>query len=49
MTIDGVKLELYHWGPAHTSGDLVVYLPAQKGVATGDIITTRTWSATAMC
>jgi len=38
MTIDGVKLELYHWAPAHTSGDLVVYLPAQKVVATGDII-----------
>ncbi len=41
MTIDGVKLELYHWGPAHTSGDLVVYLPGQKVVATGDIITTN--------
>src|SRR6476620_9041493 len=38
MTIDGVKLELYHWAPAHTSGDLVVYLPDQKIVATGDII-----------
>ena len=38
MTIDGVKLELYHWAPAHTNGDLVVYLPAQKIVATGDII-----------
>src|SRR5262245_49010713 len=38
MTIDGVKLELYHWSPAHTSGDLVVYLPDQKIVATGDII-----------
>src|SRR5437773_3933117 len=41
MTIDGVKLELYHWGPAHTSGDLVVYVPDQKVVATGDIITTN--------
>jgi glyoxylase-like metal-dependent hydrolase (beta-lactamase superfamily II) len=41
MTVDGVKLELYHWGPAHTSGDLVVYLPDQKVVATGDIITTN--------
>jgi glyoxylase-like metal-dependent hydrolase (beta-lactamase superfamily II) len=41
MTIDGVKIELYHWGPAHTSGDLVVYLPAQKIVATGDIIATQ--------
>lgn len=38
MTIDGEKLELYHWAPAHTSGDLVVYLPAEKIVATGDII-----------
>jgi glyoxylase-like metal-dependent hydrolase (beta-lactamase superfamily II) len=38
LKIDGVKLELFHWAPAHTSGDLVVYLPDQKIVATGDII-----------
>jgi len=38
MTIDGVKLELYHRGPAHTNGDLIVYLPEQHVVATGDII-----------
>jgi cyclase len=36
--IDGVKLELLHWAPAHTSGDLVVYLPDEKIMATGDII-----------
>jgi glyoxylase-like metal-dependent hydrolase (beta-lactamase superfamily II) len=41
LTIDGVKLELYHWAPAHTSGDLVVYLPQEKIVATGDIIATN--------
>src|SRR5215475_9737562 len=41
MTIDGVKLELYHWAPAHTSGDLVVYLPAEKIVSTGDIVVTN--------
>jgi cyclase len=41
MKIDGVDLELYHWGPGHTSGDLSVYLPAQKIVATGDIIVTN--------
>jgi glyoxylase-like metal-dependent hydrolase (beta-lactamase superfamily II) len=40
-TIDGVKLELLHWAPAHTSGDLVVYLPAEKIVFTGDIIATQ--------
>src|SRR3989449_10429024 len=39
VTIDGVKLELYHFAPAHTSGDLVVYLPAQKIVSTGDVVT----------
>ncbi|MEO8070240.1 MAG: MBL fold metallo-hydrolase [Acidobacteriota bacterium] len=41
VTIAGVKLELYHWGPAHTSGDLVVYVPDRKLVATGDIIVTN--------
>jgi glyoxylase-like metal-dependent hydrolase (beta-lactamase superfamily II) len=41
MTVDGVKLELYHWAPAHTSGDLIVYLPAEKIVATGDIVVTN--------
>jgi glyoxylase-like metal-dependent hydrolase (beta-lactamase superfamily II) len=38
MTIDGVKLELYHFAPAHTSGDLVVYQPATKIVSTGDVV-----------
>jgi cyclase len=38
LTLDGVTIELHHWAPAHTSGDLVVYLPAQKVLFTGDII-----------
>jgi glyoxylase-like metal-dependent hydrolase (beta-lactamase superfamily II) len=41
IKVDDVSLELLHWGPAHTSGDLVVYLPKQKIVFTGDIITNR--------
>src|SRR5207253_12291 len=41
MTIDGVKLELYHFAPAHTSGDLIVYQPAQKIVSTGDVVVTN--------
>src|ERR1700733_10087900 len=41
LKIDGVKLEVFHWAPAHTSGDLVVYLPGQKIVLTGDIIATQ--------
>jgi cyclase len=40
-TIDGVKLELYHFAPAHTSGDLMIYLPNEKIVATGDIVVTN--------
>ena len=38
LTLDGVTIELHHWAPAHTSGDLIVYLPAQKIAFTGDII-----------
>jgi cyclase len=41
MTIDGVKLELHHFAPAHTSGDLIVYQPNQKIVSTGDIVVTN--------
>jgi cyclase len=41
LTVDGVKLELYHFAPAHTSGDLVVYLPAEKIVSTGDLVVTN--------
>jgi cyclase len=40
MTIDGVAVELHHWAPAHTSGDLIVYLPAQRVAFCGDIIVT---------
>jgi glyoxylase-like metal-dependent hydrolase (beta-lactamase superfamily II) len=41
LKIDGTKVEVLHWAPAHTSGDLVVYLPSEKIVFTGDIITTQ--------
>jgi glyoxylase-like metal-dependent hydrolase (beta-lactamase superfamily II) len=41
MTIDGVKLELHHFAPAHTSGDLIVFLPDQKIASTGDIVVTN--------
>lgn len=39
VTLDGVKVRLLHWAPAHTSGDLVIFLPAQKIVFAGDILT----------
>jgi glyoxylase-like metal-dependent hydrolase (beta-lactamase superfamily II) len=40
-TIDGVNLTLIHVAPAHTSGDLAVYLPDRKLVFTGDLVTTN--------
>lgn len=40
LTLEGEKLELYHWAPAHTSGDLIVYIPSEKIVVAGDIIAT---------
>src|ERR1700681_4677911 len=41
MTIDGVRVRLLHWAPAHTSGDLVIYLPVQKIVFGGDLLVTN--------
>jgi cyclase len=41
VTINGVKLTLLHYTNAHTSGDLMVYLPEEKIVFTGDIIATN--------
>jgi glyoxylase-like metal-dependent hydrolase (beta-lactamase superfamily II) len=41
MTLDGVRVRMLHWTPAHTSGDLVVYLPDQKIVFGGDLLVTN--------
>ena len=40
VVIDGVRMVLLHLGPAHTAGDLVVYLPKQKTVYAGDVLLT---------
>jgi glyoxylase-like metal-dependent hydrolase (beta-lactamase superfamily II) len=40
MAIDGVRVRLLHWAPAHTSGDLIVYFPDQKVVFGGDLLVT---------
>jgi len=41
VTIEGVRLRLLHFAPAHTSGDLIVYIPAQKIVFGGDLLVTN--------
>jgi glyoxylase-like metal-dependent hydrolase (beta-lactamase superfamily II) len=30
VTLEGIAIELHHWAPAHTSGDLIVYLPRKS-------------------
>jgi cyclase len=40
-TIEGVHLRFLHFAPAHTSGDLMVYLPDDKIMFTGDIVATQ--------
>ncbi len=39
VTLDGVSMTLIHTGPAHTDGDLVIFLPSQRIVFAGDLIT----------
>jgi cyclase len=38
LTIDGVRIQLRHWVPAHTSGDLVMILQDEKIVFGGDLV-----------
>jgi cyclase len=38
MTVEGVKMTLIHIAPAHTSGDLAVYFPDYKLIASGDLL-----------
>ncbi len=37
--IGGKNVELYHFGRAHTNGDVVVYFPADRILAAGDMFT----------
>src|SRR5215472_10554755 len=37
LELGGHEVRIYHPGPAHTRGDLVVYFPGQAAVAIGDL------------
>jgi len=37
--LGGKSVELYHFGRAHTNGDVVAYFPAQRVLAAGDMFT----------
>ena len=38
VKLGGVDAKLYHFGPGHTGGDTVVYFPADKAIAFGDLL-----------
>ena len=38
LDLDGLRAELLYVGPAHTAGDVIVHLPQQRVVFTGDIL-----------
>ena len=38
LDLDGVRVELLWVGPAHTAGDVIVHLPAERVVFTGDVL-----------
>jgi cyclase len=38
LELDGLEIELLYVGPAHTAGDVIVHLPAQRIVFTGDVL-----------
>jgi glyoxylase-like metal-dependent hydrolase (beta-lactamase superfamily II) len=38
LDLEGLAVELVYVGPAHTAGDVIVHLPAERIVFTGDIL-----------
>ena len=38
LDLDGVRAELLYVGPAHTAGDVIVHLPAQRVLFAGDVL-----------
>lgn len=38
LEVDGIAVHLIHVGPAHTGGDLLVHLPRERVVFTGDVL-----------
>jgi cyclase len=45
LYFDGHEVRIYHPGPAHTRGDLVVYFSDQHAIATGDLFLTNSCPA----
>lgn len=43
LTIDGVRMELLHFGAGHSDNDLVVWIPSENVVHSGDLIFNHAW------
>jgi len=41
VLVGGVKAEVFHYGGGHTGNDAVIYFPASKVVAAGDLLDSR--------
>lgn len=41
VDLGGIRVELKHFGPAHTPGDLTVWIPDRRAVFSGDIVYTE--------
>jgi glyoxylase-like metal-dependent hydrolase (beta-lactamase superfamily II) len=45
LYLGGHEVRIYHPGPAHTRGDLIVYFPDEQTIATGDLFLTNSCPA----
>jgi cyclase len=45
LYLEGHEVRIYHPGPAHTQGDLIVYFPDEHAIATGDLFLTNSCPA----
>ncbi len=45
LYVGGHEVRIYHPGPAHTRGDLIVYFPREHAIATGDLFLTNSCPA----
>jgi cyclase len=45
LHIGGHEVRIYHPGPAHTQGDVIVYFPDKQTIATGDLFLTNSCPA----
>jgi cyclase len=45
LYLGGHEVRIYHPGPAHTQGDLIVYFPDERAISTGDLSLTNSCPA----